>query len=251
MIIRKTSKQLMLMREAGRITANAIQLAGKAVEPGVSTMELETIIRKYIEAAGATPSCLGYGGYPAASCISVNNVVIHGIPSNDIILKSGDIVSIDVVSAVEGYCGDATVTFACGDISENARRLLETTEAALYEGIAQAKTGNRIGDISNAVQRYAEARGYSVVRDFTGHGVGASMHEDPQVPNFGNPHRGARIEPGMTLAIEPMINEGAHNVRILDDDWTVVTCDGKLAAHFEHTVAITNDGTVILTTPDI
>lgn len=251
MIIKKTSRQILLMKEASRIAANALHLAGRAVEPGVTTMELETIVRKYIEAAGAKAPCLGYHGYPAASCISVNNVVIHGIPSNKIVLKQGDIVSIDVVAQLDGYCGDTTCTFACGDISPEARRLMDTTKECLDLGIAQAVAGNRVGDISSAVQRHAEARGYSVVREFTGHGVGASMHEDPQVPNFGTPHRGVRLEPGMTLAIEPMINQGTHRVDILDDEWTVVTCDGKLAAHFEHTVAITSDGPAILTIPDI
>ncbi len=251
MIIKKTSRQILLMKDAGRIAANAVQLAGRAVEPGVTTMELETIARKYIEAQGAIPSCLGYQGYPAASCISVNNVVIHGIPSNKIVLKQGDIVSIDIVASLNGYCGDTTCTFACGDISPEAQRLMDATKECLNLGIAQAVAGNRTGDIGSAVQRYAEACGYSVVREFTGHGVGASMHEDPQVPNFGTPHRGVRLEPGMTLAIEPMINQGTHRVEILDDDWTVVTADGKLAAHFEHTVAITSDGPAILTIPDI
>lgn len=251
MIIKKTSRQILLMKEAGRIAANAVQLAGRAVEPGVNTLELETIVRKYIEAQGATGPCLGYYGYPAMSCISVDNVVIHGIPSKKIVLKQGDIVSIDVVANKNGYCGDTTCTFACGDISVAARRLMDTTKECLDIGIAKAVAGNRVGDISSAVQEYAEARGYSVVREYTGHGVGASMHEDPQVPNFGTAHRGPRLEPGMTLAIEPMINQGTHRVKVLDDEWTVVTCDGKLAAHFEHTVAITSDGPVILTVPDI
>ncbi|MEE1280851.1 MAG: type I methionyl aminopeptidase, partial [Acutalibacteraceae bacterium] len=224
--------------------------AGKAVQPGVSTQEIDDIVRKYIQGQGATPSFLGYGGFPASACISVNDVVIHGIPSKKQILKSGDIVSVDVGAFIDGFHGDNAYTFACGDISEEAEALLKATEESLYEGIKQAVAGNRVGDIGNAVQRYVEDRSYSVVRDFVGHGVGAKLHEDPSVPNYGTAGRGVRLLPGMTIAIEPMIVAGKHNVRVLDDDWTTVTVDGSLAAHFEHTVAITPNGPVIMTIPD-
>lgn len=250
MIVLKTKRELDLMREACRISANALKIAGKAVQPGVSTKEIDDIVRKYIQEQGATPSFLGYGGFPASACISVNDVVIHGIPSKKQILKSGDIVSIDVGAFINGFHGDNAYTFACGDISDEAKALLKATEESLYEGIKQAVAGNRVGDIGNAVQRYVEDRSYSVVRDFVGHGVGAKLHEDPSVPNYGTAGRGVRLLPGMTIAIEPMITAGKHNVRVLDDDWTTVTVDGSLAAHFEHTVAITPNGPVIMTIPD-
>ena len=228
----------------------ALKVAGEAVEPGVSTWEIDRVARKYIESQGAVPSFLGYGGFPASACISVNNVVIHGIPSKHQIVKAGDIVSIDIGAIYEGYNGDNAYTFPCGDISPEAQRLLDATRESLYEGIAQAKAGNRLGDIGSAVQRYVEARGYSVVRDFVGHGVGAKLHEDPSVPNYGTPGRGVRLLPGMTIAIEPMVNQGGHKVQVQKDGWTTVTRDGKLSAHFEHTVAITPDGPVILTKPE-
>ena len=250
MIVLKTKRELDLMREACRISANALKEAGKAVQPGVSTQEIDDIVRKYIQGQGATPSFLGYGGFPASACISVNDVVIHGIPSKKQILKSGDIVSIDVGAFIDGFHGDNAYTFACGDISKEAEALLKATEESLYEGIKQAVAGNRVGDIGNAVQRYVEDRSYSVVRDFVGHGVGAKLHEDPSVPNYGTAGRGVRLLPGMTIAIEPMIVAGKHNVKVLDDDWTTVTVDGSLAAHFEHTVAITPNGPVIMTIPD-
>lgn len=250
MIILKTARELSMMRDAGRIAQRALLLAGKAVEPGVSTAELDTIVRKYIEKQGAKPSFLGYGGFPASACISVNNVVIHGIPSRKQILKQGDIVSIDVGAFFEGYHGDNAWTFACGDISDEAKALLEATKESLFLGIKAAKEGNRLGDIGSAVQKYVEARSYSVVRDFVGHGVGAKLHEEPSVPNFGTPGRGQRLIKGMTIAIEPMVNMGTHRVKVLDDDWTTVTVDGKLSAHFEHTIAITSDGPVILTSAE-
>ena len=250
MIVLKTKRELELMREACRISANALKEAGKAIQPGVSTQEIDDIVRKYIQGQGATPSFLGYGGFPASACISVNDVVIHGIPSKKQILKSGDIVSVDVGAFIDGFHGDNAYTFACGDISKEAEALLKATEESLYEGIKQAVAGNRVGDIGNAVQRYVEDRSYSVVRDFVGHGVGAKLHEDPSVPNYGTAGRGVRLLPGMTIAIEPMIVAGKHNVRVLDDDWTTVTVDGSLAAHFEHTVAITPNGPVIMTIPD-
>ena len=250
MIIQKTSKQILLMREAGRITGNALKVAGRAIEPGLSTKELDTVIRRYIEGEGAKPSFLGLYGFKGSACISLNHQVIHGIPSSDVVIKNGDIVSVDVGAFINGYHGDSAYTFAVGDVSPEAQRLLDTTRESLYLGIKQAVKGNRIGDIGHAVQKYVEARGYSVVREYTGHGVGASVHEDPSVPNFGTPHRGYRLEEGMVIAIEPMINAGTPAVRQLSDGWTVVTADGRLSAHFEHTVAITADGPVILTMPD-
>ena len=250
MVILKTSREIKAMREAGRISSGALREAGKAVEPGVSTLEIDNIVRRYIEKQGATPSFLGYGGFPASACISVNNVVIHGIPSAKQVLKAGDIVSIDVGAQLNGYHGDNAYTFACGDVSKEAQALMDATKEALFQGIKNAVAGNRIGDIGNAVQRYVEARSYSVVRDFVGHGVGAKLHEDPSVPNYGIPGRGVRLLPGMTIAIEPMVNQGTHKVKVLDDNWTTVTADGKLSAHFEHTIAITPDGPVIMTLPD-
>ncbi len=238
------------MRDAGRISARALRLAGEAVEPGVSTAEIDRIVRRYIEGEGATPSFLGYSGFPASACISVNEVVIHGIPHKGQILREGDIVSIDVGALYEGFHGDNAWTFACGDVSKEAQALMDATRESLFEGINAARPGNRVGDIGSAVQRYVEARGYSVVRDFVGHGVGAKLHEEPSVPNYGTPGRGVRLLPGMTLAIEPMINQGVHQVETLADGWSVVTADGKLSAHFEHSIAITPDGPVILTLPD-
>ena len=250
MIVLKTSRELALMREAGRISQCALREAGKAVEPGVSTWELDKIVRNYIEKAGAKPSFLGYGGFPASACISVNHVVIHGIPSKKQILKEGDIVSIDVGACLNGFHGDNAWTFPCGDVSKEAQDLMDATRESLFAGIAAAQKGARLGDIGHAVQAYVEARNYSVVRDFVGHGVGAKLHEDPSVPNYGTPGRGVRLLPGMTIAIEPMVNQGAYQVKVLDDGWTTVTVDGRLSAHFEHTIAITPDGPVILTLPD-
>ncbi len=250
MIVLKTSRELSIIRKAGRIAQAALRLAGEAVEPGVSTWEIDKIAREYIEKSGAIPSELGYEGYPNSTCISVNDVVIHGIPSKNNILKKGDIVEIDLVACFQGFHADNAWTFPCGEISGEARALLDATEQCLYLGIEQARPGNRIGDIGHAVQEYAEARNYSVVREFVGHGVGAKMHEDPSVPNYGTPGRGVRLLPGMTIAIEPMINMGGSAVRILPDGWTTVTRDGSLSAHFEHTVAVTPEGPVILTALD-
>ena len=247
MVILKTDREIEKMKDAGRIASKALELAGEAVEPGISTLEIDDIVRKYIESEGAKPSFLNYGGFPARACISVNNVVIHGIPSKKCIIKSGDIVSIDVGAFFEGFHGDNAATFACGEVSKEAKALIDTTRESLYEGIKMAQIGNRIGDIANAVQRYVEARSYSVVRDFVGHGVGAKLHEDPSVPNYGTPGRGVRLLSGITIAIEPMVNAGTHEVKVLDDEWTTVTVDGKLSAHFEHTIAITTDGPIILT----
>ena len=226
MIVLKTARELNLMREAGRISAMALKLVGEAVEPGVSTYDLDKVAFDYIKSQGATPGFLNYNGFPASACISINNEVIHGIPSKKRVVKAGDIVSVDLGAVFEGYNGDNAATFASGDISPEARRLIETTEQSLYEGIKAVKRGGRIGDIGSAVQRYVEARGYSVVRDFVGHGVGASLHEAPEVPNFGKEGRGVRLMPGMTIAIEPMVNEKSWEVNQLSDGWTVVTKDG-------------------------
>lgn len=247
MIVLKTTRELQIMREACRISAGALSVAGKAVEPGVTTAEIDKIAYDYIKSQGAEPNFLNYNGYPGTACISINDEVIHGIPSTKRVIRAGDIVSIDLGAKFEGYNGDNAATFACGDISEEAKRLIDTTRESLYAGISAAVYGGRIGDISSAVQRYVEARGYSVVREFVGHGVGASLHEAPEVPNFGRPGHGFRLVPGMTLAIEPMINIGTADVHVLPDGWTVKTADGKLSAHFEHTVAITADGPVIMT----
>lgn len=248
MITIKSSRDLKLMQEACVISARALQIGGKAVEPGVTTGEIDRVIRKYIESQGATPSFLNYGGFPASACISVNETVIHGIPGKRVI-KAGDIVSIDVGALINGYHGDNAATFAAGDVSEEARALMQATEEGMHEGIRAAVAGNRVGDIGAAVQRYVEVRGYSVVRQFVGHGVGTNLHEDPSVPNYGTPGRGPRLLPGMTIAIEPMVNAGTHEVKILGDGWTTVTKDGRLSAHFENTIAITPDGPVILTRP--
>lgn len=251
MVVLKTRREIELMREAGRISAMALKVAGEAVKPGVSTLEIDTIARKYIESQGAVPNFLGLYGFPATACISINNEVIHGIPSKDRILKEGDIVSIDLGARKNGYNGDNAATFAVGKVSDEAQRLIDTTREALYVGLKQAVPGNRIGDIGHAIQVYCEERGYGVVRDFVGHGVGKELHEDPSVPNYGSPGRGVRLLPGMTIAVEPMINQGTWEVDQLSDGWTVVTKDGKLAAHFEHTVAITKDGEcMILTQPE-
>jgi methionyl aminopeptidase len=247
MIVLKSSRELELMKEACRISAEALMVAGEAVKPGVSTKEINDAAYRLIKKYGATPNFLNYGGFPATACISVNDEVIHGIPSADRILKEGDIVSIDLGAAKNGYNGDNAATFAVGTCSPEAKRLMDTTREAMFKGIEQAVPGNRIGDIGFAVQSYCEERGYGVVREYVGHGVGTKLHEEPSVPNFGHAGRGIRLLPGMTLAIEPMINLGTYKVKRLSDGWTVKTADGKLSAHFENTVAITPNGPVILT----
>ena len=247
MIVLKTTRELGLMKEACVIAAGALKAAGEAVEPGVTTEEINRIAHNFITKSGAIPTFKGYQGYPAAACISINDEVIHGIPSKKRIIKAGDIVSIDVGATFNGYVGDNAATFAAGDISPEAQRLCDTTRESLYEGIKAAVAGGRIGDIGSTIQRYCEERGFSVVREFTGHGVGKQMHEDPSVPNFGTPGRGVRLLPGMTIAIEPMINMGGAGIRQLPDGWTIKTRDGSLSAHFEHTIAITSNGPVILT----
>ena len=249
MIVLKTSRELALMREACRISAGALQVAGEAVRPGISTWEIDQIAYNYIKSQGAEPNFLNLYGFPATACISINDEVIHGIPSKKRILKSGDIVSIDLGAKIGGYNGDNAATFACGEISEEAKRLMDVTRESLYEAIKVAVPGGKIGDIASAVQSYCESRGYSVVREYTGHGIGKELHEDPSVPNYGTAGRGVRLLPGMTIAIEPMINQGTARIKVLPDGWTVKTQDSKLSAHFEHTVAITKDGPVILTRP--
>ena len=247
MIVLKTGRELNIMREACRISAGALQTAGKAVEPGVTTAEIDRLAEEYIRSQGGEPNFKNYEGYPATACISINNEVIHGIPSSKRKLRAGDIVRIDLGAKFDGYHGDNAATFACGDISPEAKRLMDATRESLYEGIKAARAGGRIGDISHAVQAYVEARGYSVVRQFVGHGVGTHLHEAPEVPNFGTAGRGIRLMPGMTIAIEPMVNAGAAGVEVQPDGWTVLTKDGSLSAHFEHTVAITADGPKIMT----
>lgn len=247
MVVLKSSRELELMKEACQISAEALMVAGEAVKPGVSTKEIDKIAYNFIKKHGATPNFLGLYDFPATACISINNEVIHGIPKSSRIIQEGDIVSIDLGAAKNGYNGDNAATFVAGTCSPEAKRLLDTTREALMKGIEQAVPGNRIGDIGHAVQTYCEDRGYGVVRDFVGHGIGVKLHEDPSVPNFGHEGRGIRLLPGMTLAIEPMINQGTYKVKQLSDGWTVVTADGKLAAHFENTIAITSNGPVILT----
>ena len=238
------------MREAGRIAAQALLRVGEAVRPGVTTEELGRVAHKYITSCGAEPTFLHYDGFPASACVSVNEEVIHGIPAKKRVLREGDIVSVDLGATWQGYVGDTARTFAVGKLSAQAKMLCETTREALLEGIARAVPGAKTGDVSQAIQSYCEARGFSLVREYTGHGVGRAMHEDPCVPNFGQAGRGVKLRPGMTIAIEPMVNQGRAAVRVLPDKWTVVTRDGKLSAHYEHTVAITNNGPVILTLPD-
>ncbi|HOU09715.1 MAG TPA: type I methionyl aminopeptidase [Clostridiales bacterium] len=247
MIVLKTAKQLSLIREACAIAAGALEQAGKAVEPGVSTAEIDRIACEYIARHGAQPTFLHYEGFPAGACISVNDEVIHGIPSHKRIIGQGDLVSIDLGATLEGCIGDTAATFAAGDITPEAKRLCDTTRESLFIGIAAAVAGGRIGDISSAIQLYCESRGFSLVREYTGHGVGLKLHEEPSVPNVGKAGMGPRLVPGMTLAIEPMVNAGSSAIKRLSDGWTVKTLDGSLSAHFEHTIAITPDGPAILT----
>ena len=247
MIVLRTAREIEMMRKACQISAEALQVAGEAVKPGITTYEIDRIAYNYIKKQGAEPNFLNYNGFPATACISINDEVIHGIPSKKRVLKEGDIVSIDLGAKVNGYNGDNAATFAVGNITENAKRLCDTTRESLYKAIEQAVAGNRIGDIGFAVQSYCEERGFSVVREYTGHGIGTHLHEDPSVPNYGTQGRGQRLLPGMIIAIEPMINEGSKAVKCLPDGWTVKTLDGKLSAHFEHTVAITKGEPIILT----
>ena len=246
MIVIKNGHELACMRQACKITAAARALAGEMVRPGVSTKEIDKAVHDFIVSQGAKPSFLNYNGFPASSCISVNSVVIHGIPGN-YVLREGDIVSVDVGAYYKGFHGDCAATYPCGAISAEAQRLIDVTKQSFFEGIALATKGHRVSDISHAIQTYVESNGFSVVRTFVGHGVGAQLHEEPEVPNFGAAGRGPRLLPGMTLAIEPMVNEGSYDVKILKDHWTVVTVDGKLSAHYENTILITDGEPEILT----
>ena len=242
----KSPREMEQMRRACRLTAAARALAGSMVRPGVSTLEIDTAVRKFIESHGAKPSFLGYGGFPGSACISINEVVIHGIPDHRR-LKEGDIVSVDVGAFLDGFHGDCAATYACGQISEEAERLIEVTQQSFWEGIQFARSGNRISDIGHAVQQYVERNGFSVVRDFVGHGVGHKLHEAPEVPNYGAAGHGARLQPGMTLAVEPMVCAGHWEVRVLQDKWTTVTADGSLAAHYENSILVTDGEPEILT----
>ena len=246
MIAIKNEHELEAMRQACKITAAARALAGEMVSPGVSTKAIDQAVHDFIVSQGAKPSFLNYNGFPASACVSVNSPIIHGIPGG-YLLKEGDIVSVDVGAYYKGFHGDCAATFACGAISTEARKLIAVTKQSFFEGIAQAKKGNRVQDISHAIQTYVESNGFSVVRSFVGHGVGRQLHEEPEVPNFGNPGRGPRLIPGMTIAVEPMVNVGTYDVRVLKDGWTTVTADGKLSAHYENTVLITDGEPEILT----
>jgi methionyl aminopeptidase len=246
MIAIKNERELNVMRKACKITAAARALAGEMVRPGVSTQQIDKAVHDFIVAQGAKPSFLGYHGYPASVCISVNNTVIHGIPGG-YVLQEGDIVSIDVGAYYEGFHGDCAATFPCGAISTQAQKLIDVTKQSFFEGIRFATRGHRVSDISHAIQTYVESNGFSVVRSFVGHGVGAQLHEEPEVPNYGQPGRGPRLLPGMTLAIEPMVNIGTYDVKVLKDGWTTVTAAGELSAHYENTVLITNGEPEILT----
>lgn len=247
MISLKTARELERMRKATIISAQALKLAGERVEAGMTTYELDRIIREFILSQGAKPSFLGYGGFPGSACISINDEVIHGIPSKHRVIEDGDIVKVDVGAYADGYHGDNAATFAVGDVSPQARELMDVTEKSLFEGIKLAQAGNRVGDVSHAIEAYVTSRGFAVVKQFVGHGVGRELHESPEVPNYGAAGRGVRLAAGMTLAIEPMINVKGEGVNVLADGWTVKTASGSLSAHFEHTIAITGDGPVILT----
>lgn len=249
MIICKSDAELALMRQAGRIVAEAHRLVAQAVQPGITTQALDRMVETYIRSQGAIPSFKGYNGFPASICASVNEQLVHGFPG-DRKLKEGDIISIDIGAQYKGYHGDSAWTYPVGHISETARRLLEVTERSLYAGIAKAKADVRLYTISHAIQTCVEEEGFSIVREYEGHGIGQSLHEEPAIPNYGLPDRGPRLKAGMVLAIEPMVNVGERYVRTLEDNWTVVTEDGSLCAHFEHTVAITPDGYEILTKAD-
>lgn len=242
----KNKQEIEIMRKANQIVAQTHILLEQALQPGMTTMALDTIAEKYIRSQGAIPSFLGYNGYPASICVSVNEEVVHGIPSSEFIIKDGDIVSIDIGAYYLGYHGDAARTHAVGSVSEEALKLIEVTKQSFYEGMRYAKPGNHLHEISGAIQRYVESNGFSVVRDLVGHGIGKQLHEEPQIPNYKPVGRGPKLQPGMTLAIEPMVNMGRYEVEVLDDDWTIVTLDGSLSAHYEHTILITETGFEIL-----
>ncbi|OGW51037.1 MAG: type I methionyl aminopeptidase [Nitrospirae bacterium RBG_19FT_COMBO_42_15] len=247
MIILKSQQEIAKMASAGRIVAEVLEGLKNLVKPGTTTLELDEFTEEFLRKKGAKPAFKGYRDYPATICASINNQVVHGIPSDKVVLKNGDIISIDIGAVIDGFYGDAAITLPVGDISTEASRLLKITEAALYEGIKMAVAGRRLSDISNAVQSCVEGNGYSVVRDFVGHGIGQSLHEEPQIPNFGRAGQGPRLKTGMTLAIEPMVNMGRCEIQILGDNWTAVTKDGSLSAHFEHTIVVTDNAPEILT----
>ena len=249
MIQVKYAAQIAMMRDAGKITGEALQMAGEMVRDGISTKEIDTAIREYIKKCGATPSFLNYGGFPASACISVNDEVIHGIPSAKKFLHEGDIVKIDVGAYYKGYHGDSANTFPVGRVSEEAETLIRVTKESFMEGIRTIGPGSRLGDLGAAIDGHVRKYGFSAVRKFVGHGVGRDLHEAPDVPNFGIAGRGQRIYAGMVIAVEPMINAGTYDVIQLDDGWTVKTADGKLSAHYEHTLAVTDNGVVLLTKP--
>ena len=251
MIVCRSAAELERMRDAGRLVAEVLTEVAAHVRPGVTTADLDAMAEQRIAKAGATPAFKGYHGYPATICASINEEVIHGIPSGRRILNEGDIISIDVGVSLNGYYGDSAITLPVGQVSEEAARLLRVTEESLYKAIERVRPGNRISDIGYAVQHHVEAHGFSVVREFVGHGIGQRMHEEPQVPNYGEPGRGPRLAEGMVLAIEPMVNAGKPAVKVLADNWTAVTRDGSLSAHFEHTVAVTTDGPWILTAREV
>lgn len=247
MIIRKSEKEIEIMREAGRIVAKTRNYLKNFIKPGVTTAYLDELAEKFILSEGATPSFKGYGGFPGSICTSINEVIVHGIPSNKRVLKDGDIISVDIGAYYKGYHGDSAWTFPVGNISDSDKKLLEITEKSLYIGLEQVKPGNRISDISSAIEKYVKSYGYDVPHDYTGHGVGKDLHEDPIIPNFGIPGRGAKIDKNMVFAVEPMVVEGSRYTETLGDDWTVITADGKKAAHFEHTVVVRENGYEILT----
>ena len=247
MITVKSAKQVEKMRASAKITKEALELLEKSIKPGVNTAQLDKIAYDFIVSKGAKPNFLNYNGFPGSICASVNDEVVHGIPSKRVVLKEGDIISIDMGAVLDGWHSDAARTFGVGKISDEAQKLIDVTRESFFEGIKYLKHGAKLGDVSSAIQTYVEEHGYSVVRDLVGHGIGQNLHEDPSVPNFGKAGHGVKLAAGMTLAIEPMVNAGAYKVALLDDDWTVVTNDGSLSAHYENTVLITKDGYEILT----
>ena len=248
MVTIKSKREIELMKIAGRIVGLAHQEVKKHIKPGVTTYELDRIVEQVVRKNGAIPSFKGYGGFPGSACTSVNEQVVHGIPSKKVVLKDGDIIGVDIGAMYKGYHGDSAWSYPVGQVSEKAQKLLDVTKQSLFEGLKKARAGNRLSDISHAIQIYAESFGYSIVREFVGHGVGKQLHEDPQIPNYGLPGKGTLLKAGMTFAIEPMVNMGKKEVRVLKDNWTTVTVDKKLSAHYEHSILITKGDCVIFTT---
>lgn len=246
----KTEEEIKVMREAGGIVARTHGMLRNALRPGITTDELDKLAEDYIRSQGAEPSFLGYSGFPASICVSINDEVVHGIPDGKRIIENGDLVSLDIGAYYKGYHGDAARSYAVGEVSDETARLIEVTRQSFFEGIKKAKPGSHLHEISEAIQRFVEDNGFSVVRDLVGHGIGKQLHEEPQIPNYKPKGRGPRLEAGMTLAIEPMVNAGRYDVKVLDDDWTIVTLDGSLSAHYEHTILITEEGCELLTSGD-